>query len=446
MNNNILVINPWIYDFKGFDEWSKPLGLLYISSILEKEGYNISFINCLDRNHPDVDPKYNEDPKKYGCGKFPAEEIEKPNIFKGIKRKYKRYGISEETFIKELKNKPKPTAVIAGALITFWYEGLFRVIEIIKEIYPDVPVIIGGIYVTLCFDHAQLKSNADYIVKGNNPNDIVDILEKITEQKRKYNWENFSDYPTPAYHLLNNPSAVPVMTSMGCPFRCVYCASSILNKRFQSADPRKLADEFSKEIEDMKLTDIAFYDDALLVDYKRRTGPYIDRLIENGYNFRYHTPNAMHAKYITEEVAESLKRHGFISLRIGFEFIDDQMQKKTGGKTTTQDLINASKALYKAGFKKENIKAYILIGIPNTKPESVAEAIKACCDLGLQTHLSEYSPIPHTPMWKEFPGTDTEESKDPLFHNNTYHIFRGTVISEDDYNKLKTMSRSMNKL
>jgi len=34
----ILLINPWIYDFAAYDEWMKPLGLLYIASFLEKFG------------------------------------------------------------------------------------------------------------------------------------------------------------------------------------------------------------------------------------------------------------------------------------------------------------------------------------------------------------------------------------------------------------------------
>ena len=46
----LLLINPWIYDFTAFDLWSKPLGLLYIAALLRKFAYQITFIDCLD-NH-----------------------------------------------------------------------------------------------------------------------------------------------------------------------------------------------------------------------------------------------------------------------------------------------------------------------------------------------------------------------------------------------------------
>jgi len=49
----ILLINPWIYDFTAYDFWLKPLGLLYMASIIEKyTDAKISFIDCLDTSHP----------------------------------------------------------------------------------------------------------------------------------------------------------------------------------------------------------------------------------------------------------------------------------------------------------------------------------------------------------------------------------------------------------
>lgn len=444
MKKNILIINPWIYDFKGFDEWSKPLGLLYIASILRNEGYNVSLINCLSRNHPSADPSYNESEEKYGCGKFPSEEIEKPAIFKTVKRKYKRYGISESAFLEDLDNAPEPDAIIVGSLITFWYKGPFRAIELARQRFPKIPIILGGIYATLCHEHAKKHSGADFVIKGHDMETLLAILSGITGNEIKRHIYGFGDYPTPAYNLLERPSSVPILTSMGCPFRCSYCASSILNGKFFSKDPAKLAEELFPQLSMLNIKDIAFYDDALLVNYEKHTGAFVSRLKDLGLSPRYHTPNAMHARYITEDTAISMKNHGFKSLRIGFEFIDEDMQKKTGGKTDSSHLANAAENLYKAGFEKKDIKAYILIGIPGTKPDSVERAIRYCASIGLSTHLSEYSPIPGTPMWGDFPGTSSDHADDPLFHNNTYHIYNETVLPLEEYNRLKTISRELN--
>jgi hypothetical protein len=55
-SKNVLLINPWIYDFTAYDFWLKPLGLLYIAALLGRHGsFRLSFIDCLDRFQPGLD-------------------------------------------------------------------------------------------------------------------------------------------------------------------------------------------------------------------------------------------------------------------------------------------------------------------------------------------------------------------------------------------------------
>ena len=84
---NLLLINPWVYDFTAYDFWSKPLGLLYVASILRGQGYEISYIDCMDRYNQEVLKLQNREfPKKdeFGRGPFYREEIKRPAILKDI--------------------------------------------------------------------------------------------------------------------------------------------------------------------------------------------------------------------------------------------------------------------------------------------------------------------------------------------------------------------------
>ena len=54
MINNILLVNPWIYDFAAFDFWNKPIGLLYLASMLRQNAFHVFFMDCLDSSHPDM--------------------------------------------------------------------------------------------------------------------------------------------------------------------------------------------------------------------------------------------------------------------------------------------------------------------------------------------------------------------------------------------------------
>ncbi|MCX7767334.1 MAG: cobalamin B12-binding domain-containing protein, partial [Candidatus Sumerlaeia bacterium] len=144
----ILLINPWIYDFSAFDLWAKPLGLLYLASLLRQSGAEVFLVDCLDRYHWSLRHKPVKE-NEFGCGKYPATEIPKPAPLKFIPRRYKRYGILPDAFITDLKNTGKPDVILVTSRMTYWYPAVVEVIRICRQIFPDSPVILGGTYATL---------------------------------------------------------------------------------------------------------------------------------------------------------------------------------------------------------------------------------------------------------------------------------------------------------
>jgi len=47
VKGQILLINPWIYDFAAHNLWLEPLGLLTIAAALRDHGYGVRVIDCL---------------------------------------------------------------------------------------------------------------------------------------------------------------------------------------------------------------------------------------------------------------------------------------------------------------------------------------------------------------------------------------------------------------
>ena len=54
--------------------------------------------------------------------------------------------------------------------------------------------------------------------------------------------------------------------------------------------------------------------------------------IRRGAKINYHTPNALNARFIDEELAELMVESGFKVVYLGFESSAYEWQKKTGGK------------------------------------------------------------------------------------------------------------------
>jgi len=68
----------------------------------------------------------------------------------------------------------------------------------------------------------------------------------------------------------------------------------------------------------------------------------------------------------------------------------------SGNKVNRDDFLNALENLFSAGFGKESISAYILLGHPDIGEESIKDSILFLKNLGIKPYLAEFSPIPET--------------------------------------------------
>ena len=146
----------------------------------------------------------------------------------------------------------------------------------------------------------------------------------------------------------------------------------------------------------------------------------LEKLISLGLNLRFHTPNALHVREITHDMARLLHLSGFRTIRLGLETSDMELHRDLDKKLSEGEFERAVNNLRKAGFQMEEIGVYILMGLPGQSVESVAETIDFVGRTGATPYLAEYSPIPQTPMWEMAQACSSYDlSSEPLFHNNT---------------------------
>ena len=75
MSRTALVINPWVTDFKLYDEWMHPVGLYFLISLLRHNGWQVRFFDCLAHGR-------HARGKAYGTGDFQSTEIPKPDLYR----------------------------------------------------------------------------------------------------------------------------------------------------------------------------------------------------------------------------------------------------------------------------------------------------------------------------------------------------------------------------
>jgi len=386
-NNKILLINPWIYDFAAYDFWIKPIGLLSIGSILHKFGYQLNLIDCLDRFHPLlVTGKVNSKliNKKFGSGKFHREVVEKPEFFADIPRKFCRYGLPLNVFNSALSKIPTPDVVLVTSGMTYWYPGPVKAIEIVKKKFPKVPIVLGGIYATLFFDHAVKNSGADYVIKGPGEEQALKLVDELTGNQSDWNEfpQSWHEMPEPIYYHYHTLPSLPILTSKGCPFRCSFCASHILSGTFQQRDPDKIVKTIEYYYHNRKIKNIAFFDDALLVNSKKHLSKILKKLLRKKIHVNFHTPNGIHPSEINKELAELMFRSNFKTIRLSYETSDKERQQAMKQKVSDDALVNALDLFEKAGYNRKDIDVYVIMGLPGQPLEEVVNSMIFVISLG----------------------------------------------------------------
>ena len=409
---HILLVNPWITDFAAYNLWIKPLGLLRIASLLRRNGFRITLIDCLD---------YLAKTKRYGDGKFLKTKIEKPLPIKSIPRNFCRYGIPEEILLKRLsKLEERPDVIGITSGMTYWYPGVFRVIEIAKKVFCNASIILGGTYATLCFEHATKHSGADIVFNGRAQSEVLKLISELTGSEIPNSQSAIRVENYPAFDLYSQLDYVCMATTRGCSLKCSYCASPFLAKGFFRRNPLEVADEIECWTGKYGVNNIAFYDDALLIEPSKHIIPVLKEIIKRDIHCNFHTPNGLHIREMDEETASLLFRTGFKTIRLGFETSNEATQLETGGKVDNQAFEQAVKYLKGAGYSGKEIGVYIMMGLPGQSIKEVEESIAFVKEKGARPMLAEYSPIPHTPLFekaKRMSQFDLEN--EPLYHNNS---------------------------
>jgi radical SAM superfamily enzyme YgiQ (UPF0313 family) len=436
----VLLVNPWITDFAAYDFWLKPLALMYLSAWLKTSpDLEVFFIDCLDRFQTDTRKQLN---RSDGRGPYYKQEIPKPEAVKDIPRKFSRYGLPIDAARKKLDSIPPPDVVLMSGVMTYWYPGIQTAAEMIRSRFGSVPIILGGIYPSLVPWHARSHSGADVVLEGPWENQLKSTLSDILGRQAVSALEEGCDVLqfSPDYQLLSNKLALPVMTSVGCPFRCSFCAGPFLHPIFRQAKPEQVIRDIKKMVSAGTLH-VAFYDDALLVNKEKHLFPILRAVISAKLPVAFHTPNGLHVREIDRETAVLLKESRFQTLFLSQESTSSLFLSQSAPKVSSGDLEKALNNLERAGYERQNINIYLIIGLPGQNYEDIRQSILDVQDLGARPRLSQYSPVPGTKDWQKLCEKGRlHDHSDPLLHNKVAVQYMEGGLPQPDYDLLKLLS------
>jgi hypothetical protein len=426
MKPKILLVNPPLFDFSAYDFWLKPYGMLRVAGFLRGQA-EFRLFDYMDRLDPRVPPgKYRSD--EWGRGEFYCEIVQKPPPFAGIRRYFRRFGLPRVEFQKFLAEEGPFDYALVQTVMTYWYPGVGEVIGDLCSLSPQTRIILGGVYATLCQQHAKTLG-AYLTVDGLDLEPLWKYLGLAPRQDSIPLWDLYPRLKVGVLKLAD-----------GCPFRCTYCSVPQVYPRFQVRPLEQSLRELDFLVR-CGAENIAFYDEALLYRPDRILMPFLQEVLRRDLRVRFHTPNTLNARFVSQELAHLMVEAGCKSLYLGFESSAYEWQKKTGGKVYSQELAQAVDYLVSAGVDPGHLHAYLILGHPEAGGQQLEDAMRYAHSLGIRVMLSEFSPIPGTPDGERCRSRVNLD--EPLYHNKTAFVL--LALGEAEVNRFKSLTRELNR-
>ncbi len=404
------------------------MGLLYLAAMLRREGYAVRLVDCMDRAHPALlkwQGLAQPQQQRWSTGKFVRTPIAKPVCYCHVPRIYARYGLPLALFKQLCVEGEKPDAILVTSGMTYWYPGVQEAIAVLRELFPQTPIMLGGIYATLCTKHARQHSGADVVFAGEAEHVICDLVEGAARGNRvgeRQASENFTldELPFPVFDLYPNLPYAPIMTSRGCPLKCTFCASRIVSGQYRWRSIENVMAELDWLHEALGVREFAFYDDALLTNRDRHFLPLCERIIAKNLQSTFHTPNGLQVKFINAETARLMYRAGFKTVRLAYESGSEERQRDMSKKVSNESFAAGVAHLQAAGLGPNELDAYVLMGLPGQALDEVILSMAYVHSLKVGIRLAAFSPIPGTVDFaRAVERGEISVDSDPLLTNNS---------------------------
>jgi tRNA A37 methylthiotransferase MiaB len=319
------------------------------------------------------------------------------------------------------KPRQKPEMVYVTSMFTYWYKKAWEAVRYYKKLYPKAKIMLGGIYATLCPDHAK-QSGADEIMVGQHP-------------EAKF----FAPDPTV---LPEKPDFIYLMTSYGCPNSCSYCATHLLYGSGIKQTPYQEVFDEIKIQHDRGFRKIYFGDDNLTYTPEDHLIPLCEMIIKNGLKIEFSVPGGMQASYITKDLAKLMWKAGFRKVSTAIESTNEAVLSKMGRRnnSTKDDLVNCIDNFEAAGFKRHEIDVYFIIGMPYQTLDDILDTLTFLIKLRVWAHPQRWTPIPGTLDYKRhhLEGWDLED----LYYKS--FLIEGVNFTDADLDFVYSIARLFN--
>lgn len=382
-----------------------PLGLGYLAGILRAHGHQVNILDC---------------------------------------------AIMKESYLQILSRikAMNPDVIGITALSSYYNEmrTLARVLHVLQ-----LPVILGGVHVSALPELSIRECGADFAVIGEGELTILELMDKwqdkktvkqidglayIENDKLKLNSprkliQNLDDIPFPAWDLIDilkypplphgytikHSPIAPILTTRGCPYSCIYCASTqFWGHKFRRRSAQNIGDEIEYLVNTFKIREIHIWDDNFTLS-RNHVVDFCREIRERKLDLSFSCPNGVRIDTLNKELLTLMRRTGFYSLYFAIESGCQTTLDRANKKINLKVIPKMVKIAKKLGFL---VPAYFMVGFPGETYKSARQTIQFAKSLPLdRATFFLVQPLPGSRLFNDL----IQKKESTKVNYNSFYFF-----------------------
>ena len=318
-----------------------------------------------------------------------------------------------------------------------------------RENAPGCKVVIGGPYTSSSPEAIVGDPNVDFAVIGEGERtacELVSALEKGADVSGisglayrgpggavfgppRSMIEDVDDIPFPAWDLLDmeryfslwarhslNPYSkseriLPLFTSRGCPYSCVYC-HNLFGKKARLRSAEEVLREIELLVNKYGVEEIEIVDDIFNIDLPRAKR-ICDEIVRRGIKISISFPQGLRADRMDEELVLKMKKAGTRLLIYAVESASPRVQKQIRKDLDLEKTVRMIKFTAEQGI---TVGGFFMLGFPGESKEEMLATARFSRELPFHIVTFFYvTPNPNTELYKMAAGSLKKAGKGDFY-------------------------------